>query len=783
MLRLAGVKKIDAVEKDLCKDIRSSREVCGCDCNGVCDPETCICSLAGIKCQVDRPAFPCGCSKEGCKNPEGRIEFNPIRVRTHFIHTLMRLENERKMEQRKRALAAAKRRRHLRFLDDGGTVPVEAGKVSSTAAKGANTESPVGQNNTAEESEGEMDLSEFNSNEFGSCRDCQNSEVNHFLMRQRQHQQQANQHQARVQLTGVNAYAADSQSDPPSCMGTGGVQQAYMATVEDNHAVTADQSLQIPTAGNRPDATDGNPSPGQVFGSGEEYLTDATVAATTDMFGFVQEEASYSESSEECSSVGSNPETESTSVLQSQGFLGNPQSFPQSKTLTASQRYEQQSLGVMPANNQQIQGNMGNVLGHQAPSKAQSVVGMNQLGSAPAPPLYNIPVSSSSGVYSQTTNPILHQPCTAAAEQKYIELNSNASSFKLEPISEILNPIRFPGYPSGNWHGNQSATASSVSEGYTPYPPLLHGSKPYNSPQVQGGSGDFNTLSTAAVASMQPSHVTQINPHHPMAEASYQPQVSSTVDSTRITPDLQTAYKEVAPEFTPLQELTVPASETLFQSSELSSTYASETKGEGQNHVTSTSSGQVAADEEATPTKCYHELTKSTCHSASEAVYAAAAVSSQDPGSAPTSSTNLLTQESHRKPQACESLLSAMSPVQSNPSPPAATTESSIQVLDALVSSVTMSVTEQHQRVDLASSSVTMVTSSNGAANGVVSKENVASVSAGSEAENTVDEKAENGSTTDDSEDSGLGSMAEEASSTQDFGEIIKTSIVETVSA
>ena len=96
LLRTSGVKKIDNEEKEECRDIRVSRNVCGCDCKLVCDPATCACSLAGIQCQVDRLSFPCGCTKEGCNNAAGRIEFNPIRVRTHFIHTLMRLELEKK---------------------------------------------------------------------------------------------------------------------------------------------------------------------------------------------------------------------------------------------------------------------------------------------------------------------------------------------------------------------------------------------------------------------------------------------------------------------------------------------------------------------------------------------------------------------------------------------------------------------------------------------------------------------------------------------------------------
>lgn len=44
-------------------------------------------------------SFPCGCSKEGCSNSTGRVEFNPIRVRTHFLHTIMKLELEKSREQ------------------------------------------------------------------------------------------------------------------------------------------------------------------------------------------------------------------------------------------------------------------------------------------------------------------------------------------------------------------------------------------------------------------------------------------------------------------------------------------------------------------------------------------------------------------------------------------------------------------------------------------------------------------------------------------------------------
>lgn len=99
LLKAAGVRKIDASEKDECRAIRMSREFCGCNCRSYCDPETCACSLAGIKCQVDRLNFPCGCTQNGCVNVVGRVEFNSARVRTHFIHTIFRLELDNKPTQ------------------------------------------------------------------------------------------------------------------------------------------------------------------------------------------------------------------------------------------------------------------------------------------------------------------------------------------------------------------------------------------------------------------------------------------------------------------------------------------------------------------------------------------------------------------------------------------------------------------------------------------------------------------------------------------------------------
>ncbi|XP_054033329.1 cysteine/serine-rich nuclear protein 2 [Dryobates pubescens] len=98
LLRAAGVQRIDAEEKQELRAIRLSREECGCHCRLYCDPQACACSQAGIKCQVDRMSFPCGCSRDGCGNASGRIEFNPLRVRTHYLHTIMKLELESKRQ-------------------------------------------------------------------------------------------------------------------------------------------------------------------------------------------------------------------------------------------------------------------------------------------------------------------------------------------------------------------------------------------------------------------------------------------------------------------------------------------------------------------------------------------------------------------------------------------------------------------------------------------------------------------------------------------------------------
>jgi len=94
LLRRSGVAEIDTKEKEECRELRVSRQTCGCDCQLYCLPDTCPCAKYNIKCQVDRPGFPCSCTAEGCLNKTGRLEFNPVKVRTHFVRTIMRTRLE-----------------------------------------------------------------------------------------------------------------------------------------------------------------------------------------------------------------------------------------------------------------------------------------------------------------------------------------------------------------------------------------------------------------------------------------------------------------------------------------------------------------------------------------------------------------------------------------------------------------------------------------------------------------------------------------------------------------
>ena len=59
VLRSAGVEEINLWEKEECKQLRLSRQQCGCACApGPCLADSCDCAVGGIMCQVDWPQRP-----------------------------------------------------------------------------------------------------------------------------------------------------------------------------------------------------------------------------------------------------------------------------------------------------------------------------------------------------------------------------------------------------------------------------------------------------------------------------------------------------------------------------------------------------------------------------------------------------------------------------------------------------------------------------------------------------------------------------------------------------
>ena len=186
--------------------------------------------------QVDRLSFPCGCSKDGCSNPVGRIEFNPIRVRTHFIHTVMRLEMDRKREQITQMCAPRTsacdypqsgcdgdvttqeeaetedachgvgdtqedmdacntegNSSNGKNVDLSQTCTDKDNETETTESSETNSSQSVTSNNSLKprksclkrihsESKNGQDVTQFNSNDRGSCRDCGNTDVTEMLM-------------------------------------------------------------------------------------------------------------------------------------------------------------------------------------------------------------------------------------------------------------------------------------------------------------------------------------------------------------------------------------------------------------------------------------------------------------------------------------------------------------------------------------------------------------------------------------------------------------------------
>ncbi|KAH8857132.1 Cysteine/serine-rich nuclear protein 2 [Schistosoma japonicum] len=93
LLRSSGVAEIDESERLVCSFVRAMRSRVGCNCgpNDLCTPGQCSCADEEIPCQVDRASFPCSCTANGCRNPNGRNEFSREQVRAHTQHVLSRL--------------------------------------------------------------------------------------------------------------------------------------------------------------------------------------------------------------------------------------------------------------------------------------------------------------------------------------------------------------------------------------------------------------------------------------------------------------------------------------------------------------------------------------------------------------------------------------------------------------------------------------------------------------------------------------------------------------------
>lgn len=87
---------------------------------------------------MDHSSFPCGCTKDGCGNTEGRIEFNPSRVQTHYIHTIMKLELEKRLEEHAPENEAASDRPPE--TGSGDLCPVEGGGENNGSSFHFNSE-------------------------------------------------------------------------------------------------------------------------------------------------------------------------------------------------------------------------------------------------------------------------------------------------------------------------------------------------------------------------------------------------------------------------------------------------------------------------------------------------------------------------------------------------------------------------------------------------------------------------------------------------------------------
>ncbi|CAL1536331.1 unnamed protein product [Lymnaea stagnalis] len=514
LLRTAGVKKIDNEEKDECRDIRVSRNICGCDCKVFCDPATCTCSIAGIQCQVDRLSFPCGCTKDGCGNPAGRIEFNPIRVRTHFIHTLMRLELERKdSESPESTSASVTTASFLRSpttnvdIDVVGANGEESEVVSTDNSDGTSNDSCSGAS-TDVSSHGKLvlksrlkvkkaeaiDLNMFNSNEKGSCRDCQNTDMCNVMMhdvkfsmvtQQQQRQQQQQQQRA------ISAVLAAQ----PGYQGSPGQPQ--------HHHLSLSQGISLlhpppPPPQQQQQQQQQSSQHMLLFNDGEEEVYQAE--NTTSMY-FDNDDSSYSEMSD------TSPEG-----LEPRSFTGlNQGNFNGKFHMTPSQMFT-----TINSNNSKQTSIMSAGTSLLNPSCLQSLQASNPCGLSTPPSCsgsgIGVVEQQSCGLLSQTTPasasgqsmlraPYLQPPCAgppSAIVNTGLHLRPQiASAMAVDMEGSHMLQSSLPRFQNKLPHPEMMGSSGHITSTYKIDPTLL-------SPQTYSS----DTLPTSADYLVQPGHLS-----------------------------------------------------------------------------------------------------------------------------------------------------------------------------------------------------------------------------------------------------------------------------------
>ena len=246
------------------------------------------------------------------------------------------------------------------------------------------------------------------------------------------------------------------------------------------------------------------------------------------MFAFAQSESSYSESSEDCSSEGTNPEQENNTENNPQaatpksntGLNGNTGASGNqgaSSTNTETQGANASSFpgclsstcdivvdstcGGGGESGEIIKSASGGGSGFSAESTLNSS-GYQSQESGAFPSFASSFCSNGSGVGTSDMHSVA-SPHKAEAETTYMEHMSTtpAASFKLEPISEILNPLRFPGY---------------AGTGLESWSPLTSSTQPTSCDQNVTTSVSSMTSSSLPQYAQQPAesfHVTSASAH------------------------------------------------------------------------------------------------------------------------------------------------------------------------------------------------------------------------------------------------------------------------------